>query len=191
MITFACVRVLLLGGFRVQGWRGVASQPVFQMRLPQRRRPMLGGRVSASCLPTRESPTQTAVAPFALCRPSVDLEYKTIVSLVCRKCHKILMLSPQNFDALAQNENLVIQPGQCCPQCVSNPCLSAGKQYQVKSLYSVALRTQNLTRDGVCVCLRVDSMASSGKRTTAPHVCARVVSPNVTRTPAGRSPAIW
>uniref|UniRef100_A0A3Q3IUW6 VWFC domain-containing protein n=1 Tax=Monopterus albus TaxID=43700 RepID=A0A3Q3IUW6_MONAL len=28
------------------------------------------------------------------------------------------------------HENLVIQPGQCCPQCVSNPCLSAGKQYQ-------------------------------------------------------------
>uniref|UniRef100_A0A3Q2YTJ4 VWFC domain-containing protein n=1 Tax=Hippocampus comes TaxID=109280 RepID=A0A3Q2YTJ4_HIPCM len=28
------------------------------------------------------------------------------------------------------NENLVIQPGQCCPQCDSNPCLSAGKQYQ-------------------------------------------------------------
>ncbi|XP_059192559.1 extracellular matrix organizing protein FRAS1-like [Centropristis striata] len=29
-----------------------------------------------------------------------------------------------------QNENLVIQPGRCCPQCVSNPCLSAGTQYQ-------------------------------------------------------------
>ncbi|CAN9512669.1 unnamed protein product [Ophioblennius macclurei] len=28
------------------------------------------------------------------------------------------------------NENLVIQPGHCCPQCVSNPCLSVGKQYQ-------------------------------------------------------------
>ncbi|XP_056274598.1 extracellular matrix protein FRAS1 [Pseudoliparis swirei] len=27
-------------------------------------------------------------------------------------------------------ENLVIQPGRCCPQCVSNPCLSAGKQHQ-------------------------------------------------------------
>ncbi|XP_056136283.1 extracellular matrix protein FRAS1 [Lampris incognitus] len=32
--------------------------------------------------------------------------------------------------ACKPNENLVIQPGQCCPQCVSNPCLSAGKQYQ-------------------------------------------------------------
>ncbi|XP_074526804.1 extracellular matrix organizing protein FRAS1 [Halichoeres trimaculatus] len=27
-------------------------------------------------------------------------------------------------------ENLVIQPGHCCPQCVSDPCLSAGTQYQ-------------------------------------------------------------
>ncbi|XP_067377534.1 extracellular matrix protein FRAS1 isoform X3 [Channa argus] len=32
--------------------------------------------------------------------------------------------------ACQPHENLVIQPGQCCPQCVSNPCLSAGKQYQ-------------------------------------------------------------
>uniref|UniRef100_A0A3B4AGL3 VWFC domain-containing protein n=1 Tax=Periophthalmus magnuspinnatus TaxID=409849 RepID=A0A3B4AGL3_9GOBI len=28
------------------------------------------------------------------------------------------------------NENLVIRPGLCCPECVTNPCLSAGKQYQ-------------------------------------------------------------
>ncbi|XP_034027090.1 extracellular matrix protein FRAS1 [Thalassophryne amazonica] len=28
------------------------------------------------------------------------------------------------------HENLVIPPDHCCPQCVSNPCLSAGKQYQ-------------------------------------------------------------
>ncbi|XP_072289092.1 extracellular matrix organizing protein FRAS1, partial [Eucyclogobius newberryi] len=28
------------------------------------------------------------------------------------------------------NENLVIRAGQCCPECVTNPCLSAGKQYQ-------------------------------------------------------------
>uniref|UniRef100_A0AAX7VKR4 Fraser extracellular matrix complex subunit 1 n=1 Tax=Astatotilapia calliptera TaxID=8154 RepID=A0AAX7VKR4_ASTCA len=32
--------------------------------------------------------------------------------------------------ACKPHENLVIQPGECCPQCVSNPCLSAGKQYQ-------------------------------------------------------------
>ncbi|KAK2838085.1 hypothetical protein Q5P01_015297 [Channa striata] len=32
--------------------------------------------------------------------------------------------------ACQPHENLVIQPGQCCPQCVSNPCLSAGKQHQ-------------------------------------------------------------
>ncbi|KAM9823010.1 extracellular matrix organizing protein FRAS1 [Syngnathus typhle] len=32
--------------------------------------------------------------------------------------------------ACEANENLVIPPGQCCPQCLSNPCLSAGKQYQ-------------------------------------------------------------
>ncbi|XP_068615370.1 extracellular matrix organizing protein FRAS1-like, partial [Brachionichthys hirsutus] len=28
------------------------------------------------------------------------------------------------------HENLVIQLGQCCPQCMSNPCLSAGKPHQ-------------------------------------------------------------
>ncbi|XP_036955362.1 extracellular matrix protein FRAS1 isoform X2 [Acanthopagrus latus] len=32
--------------------------------------------------------------------------------------------------ACKPHENLVIRPGQCCPQCVSNPCLSSGKQYQ-------------------------------------------------------------
>lgn len=32
--------------------------------------------------------------------------------------------------ACKANENLVIPPGQCCPRCVSNPCLSAGKEYQ-------------------------------------------------------------
>ncbi|XP_061586644.1 extracellular matrix protein FRAS1 isoform X2 [Cololabis saira] len=32
--------------------------------------------------------------------------------------------------ACRPHENLVIQPGRCCPQCVSNPCLSAGRQYQ-------------------------------------------------------------
>ncbi|KAM8864960.1 extracellular matrix organizing protein FRAS1 isoform 2-T3 [Synchiropus picturatus] len=32
--------------------------------------------------------------------------------------------------ACTPQENLVIQPGKCCPQCVSDPCLSAGKQYQ-------------------------------------------------------------
>ncbi|KAM3867993.1 extracellular matrix organizing protein FRAS1 [Diretmus argenteus] len=32
--------------------------------------------------------------------------------------------------ACKTHENLVIPPGGCCPQCVSNPCLSAGKQYQ-------------------------------------------------------------
>ncbi|XP_061880359.1 extracellular matrix organizing protein FRAS1-like [Entelurus aequoreus] len=28
------------------------------------------------------------------------------------------------------NENLVIPPGRCCPVCVSNTCLAAGKEYQ-------------------------------------------------------------
>ncbi|MEQ2283330.1 hypothetical protein AMECASPLE_010161 [Ameca splendens] len=33
--------------------------------------------------------------------------------------------------ACRPHENLVILPGHCCPQCMSNPCLSAGTQYQV------------------------------------------------------------
>uniref|UniRef100_A0AAY4BT87 VWFC domain-containing protein n=1 Tax=Denticeps clupeoides TaxID=299321 RepID=A0AAY4BT87_9TELE len=28
------------------------------------------------------------------------------------------------------NENLVIQPGTCCPRCVPNPCLASGKEYK-------------------------------------------------------------
>ncbi|KAM8885583.1 extracellular matrix organizing protein FRAS1 isoform 1-T2 [Spinachia spinachia] len=32
--------------------------------------------------------------------------------------------------ACKPQENLVIQAGRCCPECVSNPCLSAGTQHQ-------------------------------------------------------------
>lgn len=39
--------------------------------------------------------------------------------------------SDMNSFVFPQHENLLIQPGRCCPQCVSNPCLSAGKQHQV------------------------------------------------------------
>ncbi|XP_073695623.1 extracellular matrix organizing protein FRAS1 [Garra rufa] len=28
------------------------------------------------------------------------------------------------------NENLVVQPGQCCPQCEPNPCVEAGNEYK-------------------------------------------------------------
>ncbi len=30
-----------------------------------------------------------------------------------------------------QNENLVVLPGQCCPQCEPNPCMEAGNEYKV------------------------------------------------------------
>ncbi|KAF7205299.1 extracellular matrix organizing protein FRAS1 isoform X2 [Nothobranchius furzeri] len=37
--------------------------------------------------------------------------------------------------ACRAHENLVIQPGRCCPRCVSTPCLSAGHQQQHGELW--------------------------------------------------------
>lgn len=34
-----------------------------------------------------------------------------------------------SFDT--QNENLVVQPGQCCPQCEPDPCMEAGNEHKV------------------------------------------------------------
>ncbi|KAM9742832.1 extracellular matrix organizing protein FRAS1 isoform 2-T2 [Menidia menidia] len=59
-------------------------------------------------------------------------------------------------------ENLVIQPGQCCPQCVSNPCLFAGKQYQHGEQWQKNACT-------TCVCDRGQSKCHTS--TCRPIVC--------------------
>uniref|UniRef100_A0A3Q1CIX6 VWFC domain-containing protein n=1 Tax=Amphiprion ocellaris TaxID=80972 RepID=A0A3Q1CIX6_AMPOC len=56
--------------------------------------------------------------------------------------------------ACKPDENLVIPAGQCCPQCVSNPCLSAGKQYQ----HGQQWRKDDCT---TCVCDRGQSRCNT------------------------------
>ncbi|XP_061672611.1 extracellular matrix protein FRAS1 isoform X3 [Syngnathoides biaculeatus] len=62
--------------------------------------------------------------------------------------------------ACKPNENLVIQPGHCCPQCVSNPCLSAGKEYQHGEQWQKDTCT-------TCVCERGQSRCHT-------HICSPV-----------------
>ncbi|KAG7467854.1 extracellular matrix FRAS1, partial [Solea senegalensis] len=49
---------------------------------------------------------------------------------VCSSGHVQCSVAECQQVSCKAHENLVIQPGQCCPQCVSNPCLSAGQQHQ-------------------------------------------------------------
>uniref|UniRef100_A0A672YIE2 VWFC domain-containing protein n=1 Tax=Sphaeramia orbicularis TaxID=375764 RepID=A0A672YIE2_9TELE len=67
--------------------------------------------------------------------------------------------------ACKPHENLVIQPGQCCPQCVSNPCLSAGKQYQHGEQWQKNACT-------TCVCDRGQSKCQTS--TCRPLTCEKV-----------------
>ncbi|XP_046698206.1 extracellular matrix protein FRAS1 [Silurus meridionalis] len=53
------------------------------------------------------------------------------------------------------NENLVIQPGQCCPQCISNPCI-AGKEYKDGQQWQKSSCT-------TCVCHRGQSRCHTEK----------------------------
>ncbi|XP_072243382.1 extracellular matrix organizing protein FRAS1 isoform X1 [Leuresthes tenuis] len=64
--------------------------------------------------------------------------------------------------ACKPHENLVIQLGHCCPQCVSNPCLSAGKQYQHGEQWQKNACT-------TCVCDRGQSKCHTN--TCRPIVC--------------------
>ncbi|XP_035766601.1 extracellular matrix protein FRAS1 [Neolamprologus brichardi] len=64
--------------------------------------------------------------------------------------------------ACKPHENLVIQPGECCPQCVSNPCLSAGKQYQHGEQWQKNTCT-------MCVCDRGQSKCHT--KTCPPITC--------------------
>uniref|UniRef100_A0A3Q2PFS0 Fraser extracellular matrix complex subunit 1 n=1 Tax=Fundulus heteroclitus TaxID=8078 RepID=A0A3Q2PFS0_FUNHE len=64
--------------------------------------------------------------------------------------------------ACRPHENLVIQPGRCCPQCMSNPCLSAGTQYQHGEQWQKDACT-------TCVCHRGQSKCRTN--TCQPVVC--------------------
>ncbi|XP_037832589.1 extracellular matrix protein FRAS1 isoform X2 [Kryptolebias marmoratus] len=64
--------------------------------------------------------------------------------------------------ACKPHENLVIQPGRCCPQCVSNPCLSAGEQHQHGEQWQKDACT-------TCVCDRGQSKCHT--HTCRPVVC--------------------
>ncbi|KAK1892588.1 Extracellular matrix protein FRAS1, partial [Dissostichus eleginoides] len=66
--------------------------------------------------------------------------------------------------ACKPHENLVIQPGRCCPQCVSNPCLSAGKQHQHGEQWQKNACT-------TCVCDRGQSKCHT--HTCQPASCAK------------------
>uniref|UniRef100_A0A3Q3BPI3 Fraser extracellular matrix complex subunit 1 n=1 Tax=Haplochromis burtoni TaxID=8153 RepID=A0A3Q3BPI3_HAPBU len=68
--------------------------------------------------------------------------------------------------ACKPHENLVIQPGECCPQCVSNPCLSAGKQYQHGEQWQKNTCT-------TCVCDRGQSKCHT--KTCPPITCDKVI----------------
>ncbi|TWW60843.1 Extracellular matrix protein FRAS1 [Takifugu flavidus] len=80
------------------------------------------------------------------------------------------------------HENLVIQPGQCCPRCTSNPCLSAGTEHQVTDpqvpiMMLMHVPFKNSVTPSKCGFWTV----SSGGRTLVPRVCVTVGQTKVKR----------
>ncbi|KAL2092357.1 hypothetical protein ACEWY4_012155 [Coilia grayii] len=69
------------------------------------------------------------------------------------------------------DENLVIQPGRCCPQCVPNPCLASGKEYK----HGEQWQKNSCT---TCVCHQGHSQCHTQ---TCPRLtCAKVRAPSTT-----------
>ncbi|XP_071256392.1 extracellular matrix organizing protein FRAS1-like [Salvelinus alpinus] len=110
-----------------------------------------GGSVSCGqrpCPPLSCPPDQTAFTPAGDCCPKCarrgascsweDNEYRDGEEWRPSPCSKCVCNNgqPQCFTAecqpvaCKQHESLVIQPGQCCPQCFPTSCLSAGKEYK-------------------------------------------------------------
>ncbi|MED6236366.1 hypothetical protein ATANTOWER_008091 [Ataeniobius toweri] len=67
--------------------------------------------------------------------------------------------------ACRPHENLVILPGHCCPQCMSNPCLSAGTQYQ---------HGEQWQKDACTTCVCDMGQSKCQTNTCQPVVCDKV-----------------
>ncbi|XP_045551338.1 extracellular matrix organizing protein FRAS1 isoform X3 [Salmo salar] len=144
-----------------------------------------GGSVSCSqrpCPPLSCPPDQIAFTPAGDCCPKCarhgascsweDHEYRDGEEWRPSPCSKCVCDSglPQCYAAECQPvacqplDNLVIQPGHCCPQCVPNPCLSAGKEYK----HGEQWQKSGCTR---CVCDRGQSRCHT--QTCPPRTCEK------------------
>ncbi|XP_029574000.1 extracellular matrix organizing protein FRAS1 [Salmo trutta] len=144
-----------------------------------------GGSVSCSqrpCPPLSCPPDQIAFTPAGDCCPKCarrgascsweDHEYRDGEEWRPSPCSKCVCMNrlPQCFTAecqpvvCKQHESLVIQPGQCCPQCFSTSCLSAGKEYK----HGEQWQKSGCTR---CVCDRGQSRCHT--HTCPPRTCEK------------------
>ncbi|KAJ8398108.1 hypothetical protein AAFF_G00431850 [Aldrovandia affinis] len=62
------------------------------------------------------------------------------------------------------HQNLVIYPGSCCPQCVPNPCLVAGKEYK---------HGEQWQKNSCTTCICDQGQARCHSQTCPPHICER------------------
>uniref|UniRef100_A0A8C7MVD0 Fraser extracellular matrix complex subunit 1 n=1 Tax=Oncorhynchus kisutch TaxID=8019 RepID=A0A8C7MVD0_ONCKI len=139
-----------------------------------------GGSVSCRqrpCPPLSCPPDQTAFTPAGDCCPKCarsgascsweDHDYRDGEEWSPSPCSKCVCSNglPQCYAAECQPlDNLVIQPGHCCPQCVPNPCLSAGKEYK----HGEQWQKSGCTR---CVCDRGQSRCHT--HTCPPRTCEK------------------
>uniref|UniRef100_A0A8C7CEK8 Fraser extracellular matrix complex subunit 1 n=1 Tax=Oncorhynchus kisutch TaxID=8019 RepID=A0A8C7CEK8_ONCKI len=138
-----------------------------------------GGSVSCRqrpCPPLSCPPDQTAFTPAGDCCPKChpvsweDHEYRDGEEWRPSPCSKCVCMNgrPQCFTAecqpvaCTQHESLVIQPGQCCPQCLPTSCLSAGREHK----HGEQWQKSSCTR---CVCDRGQSRCHT--HTCPPRTC--------------------
>ncbi|XP_043088752.1 extracellular matrix organizing protein FRAS1-like [Puntigrus tetrazona] len=72
--------------------------------------------------------------PLALGKATVQRRVEWTAS-PCTKCrckngHTECLVAECQPVMCKANENLVVHPGQCCPQCEPNPCMEAGNEYK-------------------------------------------------------------
>ncbi|XP_042177181.1 extracellular matrix organizing protein FRAS1-like [Oncorhynchus tshawytscha] len=142
-----------------------------------------GGSVSCRqrpCPPLSCPPDQIAFTPAGDCCPKCvrsgascswdDHEYRDGEEWRPSPCSKCVCSNgrPQCFTAecqpvaCTQHESLVIQPGQCCPQCLPTSCLSAGREHK----HGEQWQKSSCTR---CVCDRGQSRCHT--HTCPPRTC--------------------